>query len=166
MHDGYTYIHHMKQKQVPTIYGFIILWFVLLFVLVALVQQQQTQAQSTQPDAPSGLTATAGNTRVFLKWNAVSGATRYDYRHAATELGVDSATWISAGTATDVLVAGLTNNAVRYFQVQVTTTSTSMPSGKVSTTPALSDCGGQTTGPSKHTPVSYTHLTLPTILLV
>ena len=98
MHDGYTYIHHMKQKHVPTLYGFIILWFVLLFVLVALVQQQQIEAQSTLAQ-PTDVAAYAGNAKIRLVWGLVTGATKYQYQIKA---GTGSySAWTDVGDGSD-----------------------------------------------------------------
>ncbi len=88
------------------------------FYKVAAVNGGGTSAQSTEasatpepsiPAAPTGLTATGGNTQVSLSWTASTGATTYNvYRGTATgaEGSTAAATGITTASYTDT---GLTN---------------------------------------------------------
>src|SRR5207248_1634753 len=67
------------------------------------------QATAPQvPPAPTGLTATAGNTQVSLNWATSSGATSYNVKSATVNGG--PYTTIATGiTATSYTNSGLTN---------------------------------------------------------
>ncbi|MBG6180245.1 peroxidase family protein [Arthrobacter sp. CAN_A1] len=70
------------------------------------------------PAAPVIGTATAGNASATVRWSAVAGATSYNVRvvnAAGTQVG---ALRPAAGTATSVVVTGLTNGQAYRFQVQ------------------------------------------------
>jgi hypothetical protein len=67
------------------------------------------------PAAPTGLTATPGNTQVALTWNASGGATAYDVKRS-TVSGSGYAV-VSSPTATNYTNTGLTNGTTYYFVV-------------------------------------------------
>lgn len=82
-----------------------------------------TSAQSSEvqvmtvPAAPTGLTATAGNTTVTLNWTASSGATGYNI-YQGTSVGGEGATPVqSAVSAVTTTLSGLTNGTTYYFAV-------------------------------------------------
>ena len=85
--------------------------------------------------APTGLTATAGNTQVALSWTAVSGATSYNvYRSTASGGEVKINT--SAVTTTSYTDTGLTNGTQYFYEVtEVTGGVESGKSNEVSATP-------------------------------
>lgn len=93
----------------------------------------------TSPDAPSGVTATAGNGQVSLVWTVPvfnGGVAITDY---AIEYSQDASSWtsFSDGTSTSraATVTGLTNGVAYYFRVyavnSVGTSSASAPSSPV-----------------------------------
>lgn len=93
----------------------------------------------TSPDAPSGVTATAGNQQVSLVWTVPvfnGGVAITDY---TIEYSQDAATWTSFSDGTSTLraatVTGLTNGVGYYFRVyavnSVGTSSASAPSSPV-----------------------------------
>jgi len=88
------------------------------------------------PPAPTGLTATAGNTQVSLNWTASSGATSYKV-YRGTTAGGESTTAIATGVTTaSYSDAGLTNGTKYYYKVAaVNTAGTSALSSEVSATP-------------------------------
>jgi rhamnogalacturonan endolyase len=98
-----------------------------------------TQASATPvapPAAPTGLTATPGNTTVTLNWSAVSGAATYNVLLSSTS-GSGYATVASAlgnNTYTD---SGLTNGSTYYYVVSATNAGGTSPnSAQVSAIPA------------------------------
>jgi len=101
------------------------------------------------PSAPTGLTATAGNTQVALSWTASSGATSYNvYRGASA--GGESTTAIATGvTTTSYTNTGLTNGTTYYYKVAaVNSCGTSSLSGEASATPSGGSSGDLTEGGS------------------
>ncbi|MGO8673986.1 MAG: choice-of-anchor tandem repeat GloVer-containing protein, partial [Capsulimonadaceae bacterium] len=114
---------------------------------VAALNGAGTSAQSNEasasvgshvPAAPTGLTATAGNTQVLLSWTGSSGATSYNiYRGTASgaESSTAAATGITTGNYTDT---GLTNGITYFYKVAaVNGVGTSALSSEASATPAL-----------------------------
>ena len=96
------------------------------------------------PGVPVGLTATPGNGRITLSWNAAadggSSLLRYEYRYKATGGNSSYSEWaeVSGGPSTTrVTISGLTNGVDYAFQVravngkgagaEATTESTPMP---------------------------------------
>jgi fibronectin type 3 domain-containing protein len=71
-------------------------------------------APVTIPNAPSGLSATAGNAQVTLAWNASNGATSYHLKRATVSGG--PYTQIAAPTAGNFADTGL-SNGTKYFYV-------------------------------------------------
>ena len=67
------------------------------------------------PNAPTGVTATAGNAQVALAWAAVSGATSYNVKRSLTTGGPYSNVQTGV-TATSFTNTGLTNGT-QYFYV-------------------------------------------------
>jgi len=92
----------------------------------------------TVPAAPTGLSATAGNTQVSLSWTASSGATSYDIHRGTTSNG-QSATPIATGvTGTSYTNTGLTNGTTYFYKVKaVNSAGASGYSGEASATPIL-----------------------------
>ncbi len=93
--------------------------------------------------APTGLTASTGSGQgeIDLSWTAPSDTgvlngtdpatiTGYEYRQSESSLGLDSAAWQNAGTATTYTVTGLTGGTTYYFQVRALNGVT--PEGEVS----------------------------------
>jgi predicted phage tail protein len=88
------------------------------------------------PAAPTGLTATAGNARVKLKWTANPGAKSYNvYRGTAT--GSEGVTPIATGiTGVAHTFAGLANGQPYFFKVAAVNAGGSSPlSNEASATP-------------------------------
>lgn len=71
----------------------------------------------TAPPAPTGLTASAGDGRVALHWNASEGAAAYRI-YARTSAGVYGGVPAAAVTDTVYKLGGLTNGATYYFAVR------------------------------------------------
>ena len=93
------------------------------------------------PVKPSGLTATPGNGRVRLSWDAIKGATEWDVRHR--QQGQSWGSWSSLGqnnNATSHTVSSLTNGTTYEFQVRANVSQNEGPasdtaSGRPSTPP-------------------------------
>jgi fibronectin type 3 domain-containing protein len=86
------------------------------------------------PAVPTGLTATAGNTKVSLSWNASGGATGYHVKRATISGG--PYTQVAAPTATGDTDTGLTNDTPYYYVVSaVNSAGESANSSEVSATP-------------------------------
>jgi fibronectin type 3 domain-containing protein len=85
-----------------------------LAVLASLLFSAKSNGQVAKPSTPTGLTATAGNTKVELRWLAPTGATAYHLKRSTTSGGpyvqIAAPTW--AGY-TDVGV----KNGTTYFYV-------------------------------------------------
>ena len=88
------------------------------------------------PAAPTGLTATRGNTQVSLSWTASPGATSYSV-YQGTSAGGEAATAIASGlTTTSYTNTGLTNGTTYYYKVTATGSGgEGLRSGEVSATP-------------------------------
>jgi hypothetical protein len=86
------------------------------------------------PPAPTGVTATAGESQVALSWNSVGGATGYSvYRGTASGMETLLQGGLSAAGFTDTTV---TNGTTYFYRVAaVSGTTESVPSSEVSATP-------------------------------
>ena len=74
-----------------------------------------TPPGGTGPDAPTGLTATAGSEQVALSWQLSSGATSYNVKSAPASGG--PYTTVKNVTATNYVDTGLTNGTTYYYVV-------------------------------------------------
>jgi fibronectin type 3 domain-containing protein len=94
-----------------------------------------TLAGGSVPAAPTGLTATAGNTQVSLSWTASSGATSYNVKRA-TVSGGPYTTVATGVTTTSYTNTGLTNGTTYYFVVSaINSVGESANSAQVSAAP-------------------------------
>jgi predicted phage tail protein len=108
-----------------------------------------TAPPSTDPAlaAPTGLTATAGDTRVYLSWTGPAsdgGSPIVSYRvYIATVPGVQEIPAIGSTRTTDVMVAHLHNGSVYYFMITGVNAAgkESPPSTEVSAEPTASAQG-------------------------
>ncbi len=111
-------------------------WFHSQFVELVQNAYPVIPGGSTQiPAAPTGLTATSGNTQVSLSWTASSGATSYNVKRATTTGGpyTNVATGI---TTTSYTNTGLINGTTYYFVVSaVNSAGESVNAAQVSATP-------------------------------
>jgi fibronectin type 3 domain-containing protein len=90
--------------------------------------------QPLVPAAPTGLTATPGDTQVALAWNASSGASSYNVKRSTTSGG--PYTTIASPTSTSFTNTGLTNGTTYYYVVTaVNSAGESAASSQVSATP-------------------------------
>jgi glucose/arabinose dehydrogenase/fibronectin type 3 domain-containing protein/regulation of enolase protein 1 (concanavalin A-like superfamily) len=69
------------------------------------------------PGAPTGLTATSGNTQITLNWTAVSGATSYTVKRSLASGGPYTNFTQSGITGTSYVNTGLTNGTPYYYVV-------------------------------------------------
>jgi fibronectin type 3 domain-containing protein len=89
---------------------------------------------TTAPAAPTGLTATAGDTQVSLSWSASSGATSYDVLRSTD--GVNYNQIAAAISSTSYTDTGLTNGTQYCYEVEaVNSIGTSGPSSSACATP-------------------------------
>jgi fibronectin type 3 domain-containing protein len=81
------------------------------------VRLTQALENGLVPQAPTGLTATAGNGQVALSWIASAGAASYNV-YQGTAAGGENSTPVATGvTATSYTVGGLTDGTTYYFKV-------------------------------------------------
>jgi kumamolisin len=116
---------------------------------------------TTAPSAPTGLTATPGNSSVTLSWAASAGATSYNVYRGTSPGGEGSTAIISDITATTYTDSTVTNGVTYYYEVSATNSvGTSGFSNEVSATPAaptLAITGGPTaTGSSTSAQIQWT----------
>lgn len=107
------------------------------------------------PAAPTGLTASAGNTQVTLNWNASSGATSYHVKRSTTNGSGYSQ--IAAPTSTNYTDTGLTNGTAYYYVVSAVNAAGESPNSvQASATPATSATPDVTItiDPTKTKPIS------------
>jgi len=67
--------------------------------------------------APTGLTATAGNSQVALTWNAAAGATSYNVYRSTTPGGEGATPLVAGVTSTSYTNTGLANGTAYYYKV-------------------------------------------------
>ncbi|MGO8670964.1 MAG: choice-of-anchor tandem repeat GloVer-containing protein, partial [Capsulimonadaceae bacterium] len=117
---------------------------VTYFYKVAAVNGGGTSAQSSEtstmpalqaPAAPTGLSATAGNSQVALSWTASTGATTYNiYRGSTTS--VNTSTAVGTTPSTSYTDTGLTNGVRCFYRIAaVNGAGTSPATGVVGATP-------------------------------
>lgn len=81
------------------------------------VEKTATPIATSPPIAPTNLRATAGNGKVTVSWDSVTGATSYNIYYGTTA-GVTKATGTKlAGAVSPADVIGLTNGTTYYFVV-------------------------------------------------
>ncbi|MGQ5390373.1 glycerophosphodiester phosphodiesterase family protein [Paenibacillus sp. M.A.Huq-84] len=100
----------------------------------------------TIPVAPTGLTATAGNTQVTLNWSSVTEATYYTVKRGTTSGGPYTvvASSVSNPTYTDT---GLTNGTTYYYVVTAgNAAGQSVNATQVSATPTAGNSGNHSRG--------------------
>jgi fibronectin type 3 domain-containing protein len=71
------------------------------------------------PGTPTNLTATAGNSWAFLKWNAATNATGYNLKRSQTS-GSGYTTIAAALTSTNFTDSGLVNGTIYYYAISGT----------------------------------------------
>jgi formylglycine-generating enzyme required for sulfatase activity len=104
---------------------------VSVFGLMALV----SAASATVPDAPTGLSATAGNGQVILGWTAVSGATSYNVYRSKT-LGQQGSEIGARQPSASYTDTGLMNGTTYYYEVTAANASgESIATSQVKSTP-------------------------------
>ena len=115
---------------------------------------------ATAPAAPTGLTATSGDTQTSLAWTAASngGSSITDY---LIQYSTDNSIWTTftdgTSTSTTATVTGLTNGTLYYFRVSaINLINTSSASSTASATPVVSAGGGGSTSTPTSTPTSST----------
>jgi mannan endo-1,4-beta-mannosidase len=106
---------------------------------------QSAAAQQLPPAAPAGLTATAGNAQVSLRWNASTGATSYNVKRSTTNGG--PYTNVATGvTATSFTNTALTNGTPYFYVVSaVNANGESQNSTQASATPQATGNTGAVT---------------------
>jgi fibronectin type 3 domain-containing protein len=94
------------------------------------------------PAAPTGLTASAGDSQVTLSWNAVSGATSYNVYRSTTSGGNYVRANASAVTSTTFVDTGLSDGTTYYYVVRaVNPAGEGAASAEVSATPRAQNGG-------------------------
>src|SRR5208337_95313 len=97
-----------------------------------------TVTPPSAPSAPTGLTATAGNSTVVLSWNASSGATSYNVYRGTTTGGESVTAIVTSITSVSYSDTGLTNGTKYYYKVAaVNSGGTSALSAEASATPQV-----------------------------
>ncbi len=97
---------------------------------------------ATTPAAPTGLTASGGDSVVALSWNGSTGATSYSI-YRGTTAGGEGATAIATSTSASYTDTGRTNGTTYYYRVTASNTAgTSGNSNEASATPVAGGGGG------------------------
>lgn len=95
-------------------------------------------APATTSNAPSGVTAAAGNRQVMLDWLAVTGATSYSVYYGTSPGVTTTATPLSVDARPPFVHMNLTNGQTYYYIVTaVNNNGESLPSTEVSATPSF-----------------------------
>ena len=90
------------------------------------------------PPPPTGISATAGNGQVALKWTAATGAASYNLFRSTTSNGQGTTPVATGITGTAYTDTGLTNGTKYFYKLaSVDAAGTGALSGEVSATPAL-----------------------------
>src|SRR5208337_4572358 len=93
----------------------VILGSLLGFFFLIGCQSGHVNNLSLAPAAPSGATATPGNSQATVSWSAVTGATSYDlYWSTTTGVTKDNGTKI-ANVTSPYTQTGLTNGTTYYY---------------------------------------------------
>lgn len=122
---------------------------VILFVLMASVFMvsacNDNSGDGDVLSAPSGLKATAGNAKISLTWNPVSGATSYNLYFSTLDGTAENGTVISGITNTRYTHSSLVNTTAYYYVVRAVITGAveSQPSDAVSATPMVDMIAGR-----------------------
>jgi cellulose 1,4-beta-cellobiosidase len=114
-------------------------YYYVVSALDASTQSANSNQASATPalQAPTGLTATAGNAQVTLSWTAAAGALSYKIRRSTTFGGPYST--IASATTTGYVDKAVKNGTTYYYVVATYDGSqTSANSNQVSATPAAS----------------------------
>ncbi|MGO8672517.1 MAG: kelch repeat-containing protein [Capsulimonadaceae bacterium] len=111
------------------------------YFTVAAVNGAGTSAQSNEasttltPNAPTGLTASAGNTQVGLSWTSSYAATSYSIYRGTTS-GGEGSTPVGTANGLSYTNSGLTNGVTYFYKVaSVNAGGTGMLSAEASATP-------------------------------
>ncbi len=93
------------------------------------------------PNAPQSLSATPGNLRVTLNWDAPannggSGLLRYELRHANGTTVPTNTAWTTVGLITTHTVSGLANGTLRTFELRAVNQRGAGPAAKVQAAPS------------------------------
>ena len=127
-----------------------------------------TEAPPTSaPPAPTGVSATAGNSQVTITWDAVIGATSYNiYWSTTTGVTKTTGTQISDITSTSYVHTGLINGTTYYYVVTtVNSFGESSESSEVSATSGTTDTTPPTGSVIISDNASYTNSTSVTLTL-
>ena len=93
---------------------------------------------------PAELSAVAGDGNVTLSWQAVAGATGYQYRQRkAEDVGYNSWAGTATATSTSHTVTPLHNGTAYSFQVRAVGGSEYGPASDAATTTPFAPCGGE-----------------------
>jgi hypothetical protein len=107
-----------------------------------------TVGSGTPPPAPTGLTASPGNTQVALSWTASSGATSYTVKRSTTS-GSGYVNIASGLTSTSFTNTGLTNGTTYFYVVSASNANgESTNSAQVQATPQAPTGGTLTLTPT------------------
>ena len=102
------------------------------------------------PDAPTGLTAEAGDGRVRLYWTQPTPPVVHEYRYAAGASVPAATAWTSIGFAdqSTIMISGLANGTAYAFEVRVVDSGGVGPgaAASVSATPSVAACSAPSLG--------------------
>jgi len=104
----------------------------------------------TPPAAPTGLTATAGDASITVKWTAVTGAATYNIYRSTTAGGEGTTAYKTGVTGVSFADTGLTNGVTYYYNLAaVNSGGTSAQSSEASATPKSAGAAGTVTVTTK-----------------